>query len=43
MGLLPGLISTGAIAGAVLGFAMELLLRYLKPLAREDETIDRLD
>jgi len=31
MALLPGLLSTGAMAGALTGIALELLLRYPKP------------
>jgi hypothetical protein len=31
MGLLPGFLLTGVMAGAITGFAIELLLRYPKP------------
>lgn len=31
MALLPGFLLTGAMTGAITGFAMELLLRYPKP------------
>ena len=31
MALLPGFLLTGAMAGAITGFAIELLLRYPKP------------
>jgi hypothetical protein len=31
MALLPGFLLTGAMAGVITGFAIELLLRYPKP------------
>jgi len=39
--LLPGVMLTGVMAGIITGIAMELLLRYPKPI--EDKTVDQGD
>jgi hypothetical protein len=43
MVLLPGLILTGAMVGAVTGFALEVHLWYPKSLDQEDESTHQLD
>ena len=39
MALLPGFLLTGAMTGAITGYALELLLRYPKPI-ETDSTSD---
>ncbi|HSQ25581.1 MAG TPA: hypothetical protein VLM80_00515, partial [Anaerolineales bacterium] len=40
IGLLPGIFLTGILAGAITGIAMELLLRFPKPVMQDTTNKD---